>query len=158
MKVNLKFYKYTLFISLFWQDVSALNTVADNITIDSEKGIYTLIGNAVAEEEGKTFNADKIVVYKKDNEKRPSKIEAFGNVVYKDESTTITSDHCESDMDFVTFSTNVILKGPDFGTIRADNAKYDTKNKTMDITAKKRVQLDLDEGLESEFNKKNKKQ
>lgn len=154
------FYK-SIFISLLYfigtGKIYALETTADEISIDSENGIYTLTGNATAEEDGKIFQADKIIVYKKDSQKRPSKIEAYGNVSYKEDDTIITSDDCESDMDFVTFSKNVILKGPEFGIIHADKAKYNTKNKTMDITSKKKVKLNLDKKLEAEFNEKNKK-
>jgi len=137
--------------------IYALETTADEISLDSENGIYTLTGNATAEEDGKIFQADKIIVYKKDSQKQPSKIEAYGNVSYKEDNTIITSDNCESNMEFVTFSKNVILKGPEFGIIYADKAKYNTKNKTMDITSKKKVKLNLDEKLEAEFNEKNKK-
>lgn len=154
------FYK-SIFISLLYfigiGKIYALETTADEISIDSENGIYTLTGNATAKQDGKTFHADKIIVYKKDSQKHPSKIEASGNVSYKEDSTIITSDDCESDMDFVTFSKNVILKGPEFGIIHADKAKYNTKNKTMDITSKKKVKLNLDKKLEDEFNEKNKK-
>ena len=133
----------------------ALETNADEISIDSEQGIYTLTGNAVAKEDEKTFKANKIVIYKKDSEKRPTKINAEGNVVYEDGETVITSDFCDSDMDFVTFSQNVILRGPDFGLIHADEAKYNTTTKKMDLTSKNKVKLILDKEIESDFNKKN---
>lgn len=149
-------YKIVFFLCLT-KGIYALETTADEISIDSENGIYTLTGNAQAEENGKIFQANKIIVYKKDSEKRPSKIEAYGNVSYKEGDTIITSDDCESDMEFVIFSKNVILKGPEFGIIHADKAKYNTKNKTMDITSKKKVKLNLDKKLEAEFNEKNKK-
>ena len=138
----------------------ALETTADEISIDSEQGIYTLTGNAVAKEDEKTFKADKIVIYKKNSEKRPTKINAEGKVVYEDGETVITSDFCDSDcdsnMDFVvTFSQNVILQGPDFGLIHADKAKYNTTTKAMDLTSKNKVKLILDKEIESDFNKKN---
>lgn len=152
------FFKTILATFVFFTFSSfALETTADEISIDSEEGIYTLVGNAVAKEDEKTFKADKIIVYKKDSEIYPTKINAVGNVVYEKGETVITSDFCDSDMDFVIFSQNVVLQGPDFGLIHADKAKYNTTTKKMDLTSKNKVKLNLDKKIESDFNKKNKK-
>ena len=134
----------------------ALEVDADEISIDSDNGVYTLDGNAVAKEESKIFRADKITVYKKEPEKHPTKIDAAGNVSYEDEKNTITSGACQEKNGFVTFSENVVLTGDAFGTIYADKAVYDTDTRHMDLTVqspKDRVQMVFDEGLYSSKSK-----
>lgn len=133
---------------------SAFETTADEVEIDTKNGICILSGNAIAKYESKIFRADKITVYKDDSEKLPTKITASGHVSYSDGKNSITSQKCEGDMNFVVFSQNVIIEGPDFGKIEADKATYEVKTKKIDLTSKKKVKLTLDKSIESKLKKK----
>ena len=132
----------------------SFETTADEMVIDQEKHIYTLKGKAIATWDDKVFEADTIIIHKKEEEKIPTKITATNNVLYKEEGLRVTSKYCESDMRFVIFTNNVILEGVEFGVINADNVVYDIKTKKVDITATKKVQLLLSKEQEKVFNGK----
>ncbi|MDR0942696.1 MAG: LptA/OstA family protein [Holosporales bacterium] len=147
-----------MLLALLCQQISyAMEATADEITIDSQTNVYTLIGNAVAKYKGKVFKADLIVVYKDEKEKLPEKITARGNVSFNEDGTIITADSCESDKKFVTFYQNVTLKNNEIGVVYADKARYDIETKKMDVTAKNKVKVILSKDKEDEFNRKTKK-
>jgi lipopolysaccharide assembly outer membrane protein LptD (OstA) len=135
----------------------SLETTADEMLIDSEKHIHTLNGNAVAMWDDKVFKADIIVIYKKEDEKMPTKITATGNVSYEEKGLIVMSKYCESDMKIVIFTEKVVLKGDEFGVINADKAVYNIETKKVDITASEKVKLLLNHEQEKVFNRGKKK-
>ncbi len=132
----------------------AFETTADDIQIDTKLGIYTLTGSATVKHQGKVFKADKIIVYKKNSDKIPSKIVATGHVSYGDGRNSIKSERCESNMVFVVFSHDVVIEGADFGRLEADKATYTISTKKIDLTSKKKVKLTLNKSVESRLSKK----
>ncbi|MDR2667224.1 MAG: hypothetical protein LBB34_03920 [Holosporales bacterium] len=142
-----------LFLFLINFPAYSLETTADEILMDPEKHVYTLNGNAVAIWDEKEFKADTIVIYKKEEEKTPTKITAVGNVSYNEKGLHVTSKYCESDMQFVTFTEEVILNSDEIGVINADKAVYNIATKEVDITASKKVKLLLDQEREKAFSR-----
>ena len=132
----------------------AFETTADEVEIDTKAGICILSGNAIAKYDEKIFKADKIIVYKKNSEKLPTKITASGHVSYSDGKNTISSQKCEGDKDSIIFSQDVIIEGADFGRIEADKATYNFKTKKIDLTSEKKVKLTLNKDIESKLKKK----
>ncbi len=131
----------------------AFETSADDIEFDTQNGICILSGNAVLKNNDNIFKADKITIYKKDSDKLPTKIIAFGNVSYSDGRNSVTSQKCIGNVDSIVFSQNVIVEGVDFGKIEADKAIYSIKAKKIDLTSKKKVKLTLDKFIEEKLKK-----
>ena len=98
--------------------------------------------------------ADKVVIYMKNNLKKPNKIIAIGNVTYSDDRLKVKAKNCECDMVTVTFRKDVIIEGEDYGVMKADQVVYKIKTGTVNVAAKNRVKFILDSAVERKLQKK----
>jgi lipopolysaccharide export system protein LptA len=119
----------------------ALDTSSDNVYFDLKKKVCILSGNAVIIYDERTkFRADEIVVsYKKGGDLNYSSARASGNVRFDRPEFTVKSNECECDAGTIKFRGMVLIRGDDFGEIRADCAVYDLNTKRICITSKKGV-------------------
>lgn len=141
-------------ISVISAKLNAFETQADEVQFDTKKHICHLTGNVIAKINGKTFMADKVVIYMKNNLKKPNKVIAIGNVTYSDDRLKVKAKNCECDMATVTFRKDVIIEGEDYGVMKADRIVYQIKTGIVNITAKKRVKFVLDSVIERKLQKK----
>ena len=130
----------------------SLETSADDVQIDTKNGVCNLSGSVVTKINDKTFKADKITIYLKDN--KPCKIIANGNVRYSDKKVEVISQTCVSDMKYIRFVGKVIIEGKRYGKINADKLSYDISSGKVQIVAKKRVKFVLDRQIEKKITKK----
>ena len=98
--------------------------------------------------------ADMIVIHMKENGTEAKKVIATGNVSYSDGKILVTAKKCESDMLSVTFQKDVVIKGNDYGTLKADRVVYQIKTGIVNITSKNRVKFVLDGNVEKKLTKK----
>ncbi len=133
---------------------SAFDMRADEAQFDTKRKVYHLAGNVTAKLNGKTFIADKIVIYMNENGKDAKRVIATGNVCYRDKKISVTAKSCESNMFLVTFLKDVVIEGKDYGILKADRIVYQFKSGIVNITSKNRVKFILDNGIESKLIKK----
>ena len=141
-------------IAIFAVSASAFDMSADEAQFDTKQKVYRLIGNVVVKLNGKTFMADSIVIYMKDNGRDAKKVIATGNVNYSDEKISVTAKSCESNMFSVTFLKDVVIEGRDYGILKAEKVVYQIKTGIVNITSKNRVKFILDSGIETKVIKK----
>ena len=142
------------FTMLFYLTTASycFETSADDVQIDTKNGVCCLSGTVVTKINDKTFRADKITIYTKDN--KPYKIIAIGNVRYIDKKVEIISQSCVSDMKYVKFLGKVIIEGKGYGKINADMLSYNISSGKVQMAAKKRVKFVLDHKIEKKITKK----
>ena len=144
----------TAILLLLSTSVNAFDLKADEAQFDTKRKVHYLIGNVIANLNGKTFMADMIVIHMKENGAEAKKVIATGNVSYSDGKILVTAKKCESDMLSVTFQKDVVIKGNDYGTLKADRVVYQIKTGIVNITSKNRVKFVLDGNVEKKLTKK----
>ncbi|MDR2459115.1 MAG: hypothetical protein LBD43_03415 [Holosporales bacterium] len=119
----------------------AFETSADEVSIDTKRGVQTLTGNVVVIYGSRIFRASKIVIWQDGRSIR--EIVATGDVSLQDEETIITATTCRYDADLVIFSGSVIVQNSEIGTAKADKVTYNLATKKIDFTAGSKVELVL---------------
>ena len=145
-----KFVLYILAIGCAGAETN-FETTADEVEIDTKRGVYYLSGHVKVTIKNKVFKAQKIIV--KMNGKMPKEIFATGSVIYTDEQNKVMANRCHSDMNTVKFTKNVSVIGKEFGRIAADCIIYDIRTRKICIYSKNRVRLVLDKRIEDKINK-----
>lgn len=132
----------------------AVETASDEVSIDTKKNTCEFIGNAVAKfGDDNVFKADKITILYEDKKNlKPKEIKALGNVTFTNQEFYIISKACVFDNKTIKFYDNVVIKNKKLGEISADEATYDIKTKKIDITSKKRVQLNVSDDIDKKVN------
>ncbi|MDR1609397.1 MAG: hypothetical protein LBR78_00890 [Holosporales bacterium] len=124
----------------------ALETSADEVSIDVRGGVQTLRGNVVVVHDGRTFKASKIVIRQDGNSIQ--EITATGGVSLQDGETIMTAITCRYAANLVIFSGSVVVQNSEIGTAKADMATYNTTTKKVAFTARGKVELVLNPGKE----------
>ncbi len=145
---------YLVIIAISAISASAFDMSADEAQFDTKRKVYSLVGNVKAKLNGKTFMADKIIIYMKKNGRDAKRVIATGNVNYSDDKISVTAKNCESDMFSVTFLKDVVIEGKKYGILNADRIVYQIKTGVVNITSKNRVKFVLDSSIETKLTKK----
>lgn len=145
---------YLVIIAISAISASAFDMSADEAQFDTKRKVYSLVGNVKAKLNGKTFMADKIIIYMKKNGRDAKRVIATGNVNYSDDKISVTAKNCESDMFSVTFLQDVVIEGKEYGILNADRIVYQIKTGGVNITSKNRVKFVLDSSIETKLTKK----
>ena len=144
-----KFIVYILAIGCAGAETN-FETTADEVEIDTKRGVYYLTGHVKVTIRNKTFKAQKVII--KMNGKMPKEVFATGSVIYTDEQNKVMANRCYSDMNKVKFSQNVSIIRKEFGRIAADCIIYEIRTRKICINSKNRVRLVLDKRIEDKIN------
>jgi lipopolysaccharide transport protein LptA len=125
----------------------ALETSADEVSIDVKGGVQTLRGNVIVVHDGRIFKAQKIVIRQDGNSIQ--EVMATGAVSLQDGETIMTATACRYAAHLVIFSGDVVVQNSEIGTARADRATYTTTTKKVEFTADGKVELVLNPGRET---------
>ncbi|MBQ9335279.1 MAG: hypothetical protein IJS10_01900 [Alphaproteobacteria bacterium] len=144
-----KFIVYILAIGCAGAETN-FETTADEVEIDTKRGVYYLTGHVKVTIRNRTFKAQKVII--KMNGKMPKEVFATGSVIYTDEQNKVMANRCYSDMNKVKFSQNVSIIRKEFGRIAADYITYNISTKKICIYSENRVRLVLDKRIEDKIN------
>jgi lipopolysaccharide export system protein LptA len=147
------FFYVTFFVLCFLGNICSAGTPfvvsSGEVSVDLERKTATFSGHASAKYKGMYFSAEEVTVtYIDGQSKIPKEIKARGEVVFKKDEITVTSNRCVYDGNVVTFSENVCFETA-WGEGHTSVAKYyptlgkiiigDTENGKVKLVAKDKV-------------------